>query len=85
MADLALIGSQSANHTHCPISHTPRPNLLHSWKQVMRFAHHLSSHLTPEWRKHYIDYNDLKGRIYQMVGKQVVKEGDLGNLGGGWT
>lgn len=34
----------------------------------MRFAQHLSSHLTPEWRKHYIDYDDLKKRIYEMVG-----------------
>lgn len=34
----------------------------------MKFAHHLSSHLTPEWRKHYIDYENLKERIYKMVG-----------------
>ena len=49
----------------------------------MRFAHHLSSHLTPEWRKHYIDYDDLKRRIYEMVGKEAVKEEGLGNLRGG--
>lgn len=36
----------------------------------MRFAHHLSSHLTPEWRKHYINYDDLKKRVYQMIGKE---------------
>ena len=36
----------------------------------MRFAHHLSSHLTPEWRKHYIDYDDLKRRVYEMIGKK---------------
>lgn len=42
----------------------------------MRFAHHLSSHLTPEWRKHYIDYDDLKRRIYEMVGKEVFKGED---------
>ena len=41
----------------------------------MKFAQHLSSHLTPEWRKHYIDYESLKKRIYEMVGKQV-KQGD---------
>lgn len=46
----------------------------------MRFAHHLSSHLTPEWRKHYIDYDELKGRIYEMVGKKVVSgDEDIGN------
>lgn len=42
----------------------------------MRFAHHLSSHLTPEWRKHYIDYDDLKGRVYGMVGKELRVGGE---------
>lgn len=44
----------------------------------MRFAHHLSSHLTPEWRKHYIDYDNLKGRIYEMIGQvpRTVDEDD---------
>lgn len=28
----------------------------------MRFAQHLSSHLTPEWRKHYIDYEVIRIR-----------------------
>ena len=27
---------------------------------VMRFSRHLSSHLTPEWRKKYIQYTELK-------------------------
>ncbi len=44
----------------------------------MRFFNHLTSHLTPEWRQHYIDYGDLKGRIYQMVqektSEQVLQE-----------
>ena len=40
----------------------------------MRFARHLSSHLTPEWRKHYIDYDDLKRRVYEMVGKENTPE-----------
>lgn len=39
----------------------------------MRFAHHLSSHLTPEWRSHYIDYEDLKERLYKMVGAAPPK------------
>ncbi len=38
---------------------------------AMRFAQHLSSHLTPEWRKHYIDYDKLKKMIYEMVGEAV--------------
>ena len=42
-------------------------------REEMRFAHHLSSHLTPEWRNHYIDYDDLKGRIYKMVGTAPPK------------
>lgn len=42
----------------------------------MRFAHHLSSHLTPEWRKHYIDYDDLKGRVYKIVGKELKADGE---------
>lgn len=35
----------------------------------MRFAQHLSSHLTPEWRKYYIDYeaSDL-GCVWCSVG-----------------
>ena len=35
----------------------------------MRFARHLVSHLTPEWRKHYIRYYELKKQIYAMVKK----------------
>ena len=35
----------------------------------MRFARHLVSHLTPEWRKHYIRYYELKKLIYAMVKK----------------
>ena len=42
----------------------------------MRFAHHLSSHLTPEWRKHYIDYDNLKRRVYKIVGREVKAGGE---------
>jgi len=33
----------------------------------MRFAIHLISHLTPEWRKHYVHYEVLKKKVYEMV------------------
>lgn len=36
----------------------------------MRFSQRLSSHLTPEWRKHYVKYEHLKGIIYEMVGER---------------
>lgn len=35
----------------------------------MRFTEHLSSHLTLEWRKHYINYETLKKLIYEIVGQ----------------
>jgi hypothetical protein len=35
---------------------------------VMRFSRHLSSHLTPEWRKKYIQYTELKRMLYEMIG-----------------
>ena len=44
----------------------------------MRFAQHLSSHLTPEWRKNYIRYDELKKMIYQMVGESAVKAAEKG-------
>ena len=44
----------------------------------MRFAAHLMSHLTPEWRKQYIDYDSLKKMVYQMVGRvEAVNEADI--------
>ena len=42
----------------------------------MRFSSHLSSHLTPEWKKHYIDYEGLKKMVYDMVGKRPIEEPD---------
>ncbi|KRY00078.1 Xenotropic and polytropic retrovirus receptor 1 -like protein, partial [Trichinella pseudospiralis] len=33
----------------------------------MKFAEHLSTHLTPEWRKQYIQYELLKAMLYEMV------------------
>lgn len=45
----------------------------------MRFAQHLSSHLTPEWRKNYIRYDELKKMIYRMVGESAAKPAEKGN------
>lgn len=42
----------------------------------MRFAQHLSSHLTPEWRIHYMNYEALKKLVYQMVSCDWTKEDD---------
>ncbi len=33
----------------------------------MRFARRLTSHLTPEWRKHYVRYDELKKKVYDIV------------------
>ena len=45
----------------------------------MRFTQHLSSHLTPEWRKYYINYEALKKMIYEMVGQSEPNgEGEEG-------
>ncbi len=39
----------------------------------MKFARRLISHLTPEWRNHYIHYEELKVKIYDMVNKSCHK------------
>ncbi|VDO10062.1 unnamed protein product [Rodentolepis nana] len=31
----------------------------------MKFSEHLSAHITPEWRKQYIEYEALKGVLYK--------------------
>lgn len=33
----------------------------------MKFAEHLSAHLTPEWRKQYIEYEALKAILYKAL------------------
>ncbi|KAF2898457.1 hypothetical protein ILUMI_07715 [Ignelater luminosus] len=33
----------------------------------MKFAEHLSAHITPEWRKQYISYEEMKGLLYLAV------------------
>ena len=51
----------------------------------MRFSSHLSSHLTPEWKKHYIDYDSLKKIVYSMVGHSPVEELDDAGVPGEGT
>ncbi|XP_060831468.1 solute carrier family 53 member 1-like [Bombus pascuorum] len=33
----------------------------------MKFAEHLSVHITPEWRKQYISYEEMKAMLYTAV------------------
>lgn len=33
----------------------------------MKFAEHLSAHITPEWRKQYISYEEMKAMLYRVV------------------
>lgn len=33
----------------------------------MKFAEHLAAHITPEWRKQYISYEEMKAMLYAAV------------------
>ena len=33
----------------------------------MKFAEHLAAHITPEWRKQYISYEEMKAMLYTAV------------------
>lgn len=33
----------------------------------MKFTEHLAAHLTPEWRKQYINYEEMKSMLYAAV------------------
>ena len=33
----------------------------------MKFSEHLNSHITPEWRKQYISYSEMKKLIYKNL------------------
>ncbi|XP_029032635.1 xenotropic and polytropic retrovirus receptor 1 homolog [Osmia bicornis bicornis] len=33
----------------------------------MKFAEHLSAHITPEWRKQYISYEEMKAMLYTAI------------------
>ncbi|RWS10293.1 xenotropic and polytropic murine leukemia virus receptor xpr1-like protein [Dinothrombium tinctorium] len=41
----------------------------------MKFAEHLSAHITPEWRKQYILYEDMKTMLYNAVERMPSNEG----------
>lgn len=33
----------------------------------MKFAEHLAAHITPEWRKQYINYEEMKSMLYYVM------------------
>ena len=33
----------------------------------MKFAEHLGAHITPEWRKQYIQYEEMKQMLYTAI------------------
>lgn len=41
----------------------------------MKFAEHLAALITPEWRKQYISYEEMKKMLYKAVEKQPSREG----------
>ena len=44
----------------------------------MKFAEHLGAHITPEWRKQYIQYDEMKQMLYAALEEapsvEVVEE-----------
>ena len=42
----------------------------------MKFGEQLGTHLTPEWRKQYIEYNDLKDQLYEAMEASPSTEGE---------
>ncbi len=40
----------------------------------MKFGEQFSTHLTPEWRKQYLQYEELKTMIYDTLTKLPLKE-----------
>ena len=44
----------------------------------MKFAEHLGAHITPEWRKQYIQYEEMKAMLYAALEQapcaEVVEE-----------
>lgn len=41
----------------------------------MKFAEHLAAHITPEWRKQYLQYDEMKMLIYNAVESKPSDEG----------
>ncbi|KAJ8376498.1 hypothetical protein SKAU_G00070780 [Synaphobranchus kaupii] len=46
----------------------------------MKFAEHLSAHITPEWRKQYIQYEAFKEMLYAAQDQAPSTEGPLHRL-----
>ncbi|XP_065210081.1 solute carrier family 53 member 1 [Planococcus citri] len=42
----------------------------------MKFAEHLSAHITPEWRKQYINYEEMKAMLYNAVSEADMEDLD---------
>jgi SPX domain protein involved in polyphosphate accumulation len=42
----------------------------------MKFAEHLAAHITPEWRKQYIEYEEMKNMLYKAMETQISAEGE---------
>lgn len=40
----------------------------------MKFAEHLSAHITPEWKKQYISYEEMKEMLYKALETQMAAE-----------
>ena len=53
-------------------------SLVWCWIFAMKFAEHLGAHITPEWRKQYIQYEEMKAMLYAAVEQapcaEVVEE-----------
>ncbi|XP_077986071.1 xenotropic and polytropic retrovirus receptor 1 homolog [Glandiceps talaboti] len=40
----------------------------------MKFTEHLSAHITPEWRKQYVQYENMKSMLYQVIERAPAVE-----------
>ncbi|KAK6024279.1 SPX domain protein [Ostertagia ostertagi] len=62
---------QLKNVSRALAEHIPKPSPLIDLGsgdgRVMKFGEQLASHLTPEWRKQYIDYEALKNLLYDNM------------------
>ncbi len=46
----------------------------------MKFAEHLSAHVTPEWNSQYIRYDDMKDLLAQAIAKAQPFVDDSDNI-----
>ena len=56
--------------------------MIFTWKNSskMKFAEHLSAHVTPEWNSQYIRYDDMKELLAQAVAKAQPFVDDSDNI-----